>query len=295
MRRLSKCIVCEDGTFNPVYPSAFDGDWEAAAEIFLTDRHRAVHGGIIKCVNCGFVATSPQYHPDEYAAIYRKVQAGAPVVGAGREKARKQRYRSLAKRVRQYIASGAFLDFGCADGLFLQEMSEFEGIGLDVARAPAEGEGDVLGGTIHEARTQLQARAPTGFDFVTAWDVFEHLPGLDTDLAAVHGLLRPQGLMFCSLPDITSTLARLSGRRWNCLLLEHLWYFSPATFRRFAANHGFDVIHVSGFRYPADLATLVQRLAQTFGIKKILLPPFLGDRVVGLPVGLMFVVCRKRG
>jgi 2-polyprenyl-3-methyl-5-hydroxy-6-metoxy-1,4-benzoquinol methylase len=65
------------------------------------------------------------------------------------------------------------------------------------------------------------------FDLVTAWDVLEHIPRLDEYVKTVNFILKKDGLFFCTLPNISSFIARISGSKWNSLLLEHLWYFDP--------------------------------------------------------------------
>jgi len=67
------------------------------------------------------------------------------------------------------------------------------------------------------------------FDFITAFDVLEHLPDLDKYLHALGRLLVPGGRLVVTLPDAGSWMATLSGRRWNMYLLEHLWFFDEST------------------------------------------------------------------
>ena len=121
----------------------------------------------------------------------------------------------------------------------------------------------------------------------------EHVADLRETMAGLAGLLRPGGWFFSTLPNIDSLPARLSGERWNCILLEHLWYFSPATYRRFLGDLELDIRRVEGFNYPVDVATLLRRIEQTYGLRL----PFAGSgrMIVRLPIGLMFVAGRKRG
>jgi hypothetical protein len=88
-------------------------------------------------------------------------------------------------------------------------------------------------------------------------------------------------------------VARLSGETWNCILLEHLWYFSPETFRRYLRRFGFETVKIKPFARPVDLGTLALRLSQTYNIPALRLPPGLARMVVSLPIGLMFAIARK--
>jgi hypothetical protein len=89
------------------------------------------------------------------------------------------------------------------------------------------------------------------------------------------------------VPNVASTVARLSGERWNCYLLEHLWYFSPDTLSIFLRRHGFAKRMIRPFLFPADLGTLASRVEQTYAIK-LPLPSFLRNLTVPLPAGVMF-------
>ena len=133
------------------------------------------------------------------------------------------------------------------------------------------------------------------FDFVTAWDVVEHLSEPDRTMEGITTILKPGGWFFCSLPDISSWSARLFGETWNCLLLEHLWYFSPTTLDAYLSHFGFESVEISKLWYPADIETIVNRLAQTYGWPLMRLPEFIGRRVVNLPIGLMFGAFRRKG
>jgi hypothetical protein len=78
------------------------------------------------------------------------------------------------------------------------------------------------------------------------------------------------------------------------LLLEHLWYLSPNTFRRYVRRFGFDLVHAEPFNFPIDLGTIMLRLAQTYRTPVGRLTSWLERIVIALPIGMMFVVCRKR-
>lgn len=132
-----------------------------------------------------------------------------------------------------------------------------------------------------------------GFDFVTAFDVLEHLPRLREDVALIRKVLKPGGLFFASVPNIESTVARAMGRRWNMILLEHLWYFSPPTYRRMMSELGFEALHIQGVPFDAPIAHLATRLAQTFGMKGAQRAGLLSALIVPVPAGLMLGVFRK--
>jgi SAM-dependent methyltransferase len=288
MKGVSECPVCAAHEFAEVFPSSYFGTVEEGAAYFLTDRAKAVHGRIVRCEQCGFVLTSPQYDPEQYDCLYREVaKIERPV---GRTRAVSARYERLAERVRAHVDGGSFLDFGCGEGHFLHHMPNFQGIGLEL-RSGAPSEADTSAGRIIlgelESAIARGLLTPRSFDVITTWDVLEHLPMLSRDVDLLCGLLKPGGWLFCSVPNVASLAAKLSGESWNCYLLEHLWYFSPATLRKFFERKGFVTREVRPFLFPADIATLASRLQQTYGVR-LPVPKVLENWTVPVPAGVMF-------
>ena len=135
MIEVGACPVCDATRFVEVYPATFAGDWRDAVPYFLTGRTKAVHGRIVRCADCGFLFTSPQFSAADYARIYTAVHAGG---GGGSPP--QARFDALARRVRQTERGGRFLDFGCGGGEFLDAMPGFDGIGFEVARRGRDAE-----------------------------------------------------------------------------------------------------------------------------------------------------------
>jgi SAM-dependent methyltransferase len=287
MQSVSTCLVCDGRSFVERYPATFEGTWRDAVPYFLTGRSKAVHGRIVRCSDCGFVFTSPQFAPEEYARIYEAVHAdgdeGIPPHA---------RFAALAQRMRQVEPAGRFLDFGCGSGAFLDAMEGYDGVGFEVqADVPggASRRGRIVTGDILADAIEQLGLAPASFDFIVAWDVLEHLAVPTLQMERLNTLLKPGGRLHLTVPNSASLVARLSGEKWNMLLLEHLWYFDPTTLRRFLGRCGFAIDTIRTIGYPVDLATVFLRARQTYGAWVPPPPAFLANVNVKLPIGLMFV------
>jgi SAM-dependent methyltransferase len=289
-RTIESCLVCGQRSFAEIYSATFHKGWKEAVPFFLTDRVRAVHGRIVCCNACTFVFTTPQFEVAAYHRIYESIIQTGP---HGRQRAGLARLRRLKQRVAAHVRQGRFFELGCGDGAFLNEMTGFQGIGFEIRPVVLPRESRVFSADFLEWSVSHNKDFTDSFDFGVAWDVLEHLPALDEYMVAVNRILKADGLFFATLPDVSSAAARFSGEKWNCFLLEHLWYFSPMTFRRYVRRFGFDLEHTEAFRFPVDLGTLVLRLAQTYGTPIGHLAGWLEPIVVALPIGLMFAVCRK--
>jgi SAM-dependent methyltransferase len=290
MQNVSACPVCDGVSFVERYPASFHGDWRDAVPYFLTDRTKAVHGRIVCCCDCGLTFTSPQFTAAEYARIYDAVHL------RGAEGSPKARFAALARLVRGAESGGRFLDFGCGNGAFLDAMPGYDAVGFEVAADVPEGvvrRGRVVIGDILVENLTSAGLAPATFDFIVAWDVLEHLAAPAQQLQRLNTLLKPDGRLYLTLPNIDSWMARISGEKWNMLLLEHLWYFGPKTLTTFLDRVGFAAKVIKPIGYPVDLTTLCLRVRQTYGDWVPSVPVFLAKVVVTLPIGLMFVRADK--
>jgi SAM-dependent methyltransferase len=290
MRNLTTCLACGSENHAVVLEPTYGGGVEEAHRFFLSHRERAVHGRILRCRDCGFQFTSPQFEPFEYDRIYGSIP---PPPADAPPSADEQRFVRLSGFVRARQEPARFLDFGCGGGRFLAQMPDYQGVGFEVRTGqPLRWDGRICHGELGEARRTLDAFADRSFDFAVAWDVLEHLPRIEDDLRAIHALLRPGGLCFVTVPDVSSPAAKLLGRRWGCYLLEHLWYFSPKTLGMFMARMGFKRRHDARIGYPASLGALCDRIGQTFGMG-LKLPAAVGQAVLPLPIGLLFGVYER--
>ena len=299
MHQLARCLVCgvEDNFLR--HASTYSGDLENAHRYFLANREASAHGDIRQCRSCGFVFTSPQFGDAEYDRIYTRIgegmAPGASSAGPGAA-ANERRFRRLRDHVlRSSTLDSSFVDFGCGDGTFLEVAGSAKGIGFEIGRpghrAGPAGTKIVCGQWPSVAGSDLIPWESQSF--VTAFDVFEHLPNLERDVALIRRVIRPGGHLYVTVPDIESVMARLTGRRWNMLLLEHLWYFGPKTLNRFLERFGFAAVENLGVPYDASAAHTLKRVAESAGFAAPKLPSWLQSLVVPVPAGVLFAAYRK--
>lgn len=296
-QHLPHCIVCTSPTSTLLYPSTYQAGPEEAHRYFLANREATAHGDIRRCGGCGFVFTSPQFEPDEYDAVYGRVAETSGTVSGPGAAAMRARCARLKRLVAEHADLCApFLDFGCGSGDFLREVGSAAGLGFEVGPAGRrQGSG---GATIVSGRwpdVAGSSAVPFGSQgFVTAFDVFEHLPCLERDIGLIHRVLQGRGHLFVTVPDVASLMARAAGARWNMFLLEHLWYFDARTLDRLLARHGFEPLAHSAVPYDAAVAHVVKRLGDTVGRRLPRLPRWLKDLVLPVPAGVLFAAYRKR-
>ena len=293
MFELGKCPVCHASSLRTVFESTFSGTAKEAPQYFLANRRGVVHGRIQECAECNFKFTNPQFTLQEYDEIYKKAP-GPEGTNVVMDEGDRRRFNRLARHVRRDVTEvGRFLDFGCGRGGFLIAMDDATGIGFEVGDPTTFnlGKNYIIKGRFLDLIGSEPFKFGS-FDTITAFDVFEHLPILEKYVYALKSLLKPGGRLVVTVPDVGSWNARLSGQRWNMLLLEHLWYFDADTLRRFMKRAGFHETRHRSLPYDAPLAHIARRVAQTYGIT---LPriDFASSLVLPVPIGLMYGVYQR--
>jgi 2-polyprenyl-3-methyl-5-hydroxy-6-metoxy-1,4-benzoquinol methylase len=207
--------------------------------------------------------------------------------------------------VGRYTRPGRILDVGCSAGFFL-ERARAEGwttFGVEISNDTAElarGRGlDVFTGTLEQAGFRRGS-----FDVVTMWDVLEHVEDPVAEIAITAEVLKEEGLLALSTPNIGGIFPRLSYRaaRWTGRWPHpepphHLFQFSKATISRLLKQGGLTTIQILDRRAP---------LSYTFGDWSLLLrePKRLAYAAVLAPVAWvaplvrggddMVVIARKK-
>lgn len=292
---IQNCPICLNKKINLKYRSNFEGiTWEDAVPYFLTSRKKTVYSNTMQCKQCNFMFTNPQYFAEEYSYIYKNVEGGKAL-----EKSSLIRYEKLKNFLIKEISSGKILDIGCGDGLFLQSLPKsFQFTGIEPGDHFQNNNfqnGKILKGDFCQI-SQIQRRNWTdNFDIITAWDLIEHVPKINDFFRTVRLFLKEDGIFFATLPNSESRISKLFGSKWNLILLEHLWYFSPSTLNLMAQKHGLKVVQHQHFPYSIDLRTLVLRICQTYSHRFCFLSNFISNKLIlNIPIGLMLVSIKRK-
>lgn len=140
------------------------------------------------------------------------------------------------------------LDFGCGSGDIALQLSEFghrvTGYDLSEAMITEARRADRDGRVRWLAATEASfPPAPASFDAIVASSVLEYVPDIDATLARLSGLLRHDGFLFASLPDMRDPVrhreswlrlaATVPGLR---RILQHSRWREGAAYLRISTN-----------------------------------------------------------
>ena len=242
----------------------------------LSPYETGVRFHILRCLECGVLATWPQprqedltryYDSGDYYSATEASQVGrrgGPWLDRVRVLARRSvvgRYYGppqVRRRPAAVIASalarrrfgwapdglevGRLLDIGSGDGAFLRDVVElgWEATGLEVS-ARAAANAARLGLDVRVGDIRKAPFPPDSFDVVRLWSVLEHVR---EPLAVMRGAaraLRPGGWAVVQLPNAEGAAARVFGARWSGWHVPaHLWHFTRASLWRLLGDAGLE-------------------------------------------------------
>lgn len=219
-------------------------------------------GTVVRCRACGHGSLLEPPGAELLAGAYAHVADESTLE---EEAGRTSTARRDLVEVRAHLAGPPrrLLDVGCWTGSLLDAAADvgWEACGVEpsawaAARAAERGH-DVRVGTLDDVDL-----GSASVQVVTCCDVLEHLDDPVAALRRIAALLEPGGLLFATVPDAGSALARTLGRRWWSVLPMHVQHFTRASLVAALAASGFEVValhthpKVFTYRYYAD------RLAQ---------------------------------
>lgn len=164
----------------------------------------------------------------------------------------------------EYFLQGAehprLLDVGCGTGGWLEFVgTRWSKWGFDASAAQSAYARRRLPNirqatSIDDYMSQLD-NAPLEFDFITMWDVLEHIRQPVPFLSDIRRRVASQGLLFVSVPNslpmiVKSRFSRVwPGFTWAPR--EHVVYYSPTTLRHLCRDAGFRVLESGSVKvYP---------------------------------------------
>jgi SAM-dependent methyltransferase len=194
-----------------------------------------------QCKSCSAVwlddPPSPTQMGEHYTADYHRA-----IVTAG-EGSAAERWREQVSMISRYKSGGELLDIGCSSGGFLSTMKKpgWNLYGIEMEESTAERARAATGARVFVGDAVEAPFLPNSFDVITCFDVLEHVYSPRQFLIEVQEWLKPGGIFYAMMPNISSWEARVFGSYWFGLELpRHLSHFSPRSLRHLMNELGFE-------------------------------------------------------
>jgi 2-polyprenyl-3-methyl-5-hydroxy-6-metoxy-1,4-benzoquinol methylase len=203
---------------------------------------------IVQCSACGVAQISEVPSAEELERIYsvRYFDHKKYQLDQGAAKEMKRRMAILGHL---NVAPGAsVLDAGCATGDFIcVAKKKYRMYGVDVSQSAidiARHRNPEIGHRIFASELYDATIERKSLDAVVLWDVIEHVSDPGRLIRFLTSLLKPNGKLCLSTPNMASIMARLAGRRWAFMTPpEHQFFFSPRGISYLLQNCGLSAIY----------------------------------------------------
>jgi SAM-dependent methyltransferase len=148
------------------------------------------------------------------------------------------------RHILPWRGEGKVLDVGCGAGGNLKTLQDqgWDVSGIEISKLAAAHARNLVGGNIH---TGTLATAPFGykmFDMIFMSHSLEHLPSPADALQRVNALLKDDGLLVVSVPNVNSLEVKLFGSWWfGWDPPRHFYHFGKTTLTALLKQTGFEV------------------------------------------------------
>lgn len=207
---------------------------------------------IVQCIACGLAYVSPRPPQRSIGNFYPKEgywghDLTKKVTPNNWKNERTQAYGFLYNRILTLKTKGAIFDLGAGTGMFLTRFKE---LGWDTEGIELSKDAVVFAQKAYGIRLKCGdfldfPFSSHRFDVVTLNNALEHLYDPKKTLQKVHNVLKDDGIVVVTVPNIKSLGAMIFGKHWYALQPpRHLYQFSPSTLSAMLSSLGFKTIEI---------------------------------------------------
>lgn len=221
---------------------------------------------IVKCTNCGLIYVNPRLKEEMYTKLYEKNKSSPIDYYIATKECDEIEFEERLEIVETYKKPGRLLDVGCNIGTFMSiaKHKGWEVYGIEINDAATRFCREKLGLNVITGILEDCKFENNFFDLVNMSDVIEHMFNPLNSLKIVYNLLKDDGLIMITTPNIDSWMAR----HFQIKPTEHLYYFTRITLERILYEASFEVLLCKPINRKRVLNKLY--LGSTFTQSKIL-------------------------
>lgn len=235
----------------------------------------------VRCRECELVYLFPRPTPSELSDLYSKAYFD-DLKGDGQinyMEIADSRIEANAERV-AYLnglrAPGKLVELGCAAGYFLEAARRqgWDCTGVELSDYAADFARQQYGLDVRTGLLEETKLPADSFDVAVLLHTLEHHPDPARTLREVKRILKPGGLIYLEVPNLSTADAVLSAAHRRRILLApfHLFAFTPDTLGRFLIQGGYTGV----LTHPFISAILAGELARGKRLVRHLIPSFPG-------------------
>jgi 2-polyprenyl-3-methyl-5-hydroxy-6-metoxy-1,4-benzoquinol methylase len=208
---------------------------------------------IVRC-SCGLMFVNPrpseefmnQFYDDNY---YRGRMAYRPSEKSdnGEQKQRFKRNVEMFISKQRKREKGRYLDVGCAMGHYVRIFQDmkWDATGIDVSQYSTQYAKDVWKVNVITGDVIKAGFPAKYYDIITMLDVIEHLLNPREVLVELERILKENGILVISTPNIGSFVAKIRKENWWGYKDEgHLHFFSLTSLQKMLATTGMEIFAI---------------------------------------------------
>ena len=233
----------------------------------------------VKCLNCDLIYQNPRYEIE-----YEEEYWGKAIDPDGKERnlagERDTKIRNLYNDDINFVEKlepGRILDAGCGFGFFLSALSnKWDKYGLELS--------EYCVNYISKNFPNIQVKdeivennpyEPEYFDVIYSFHVIEHVKDPQKHLNSLHKMLKKDGSLIISTPNINSFVARRFKGNYRLLGLPHIVMFSVERLTRLLIDTEFEIVDIKFPFFKTEYFT-IKNLLRLLNENKMS-PPFYGN------------------
>ncbi len=297
------CPLCGGREFTVVRRSQYPDNVTAAelSRLYSASSAHVLMDQVVECGNCSLEYVNPR--PDQ-AIIFGSYSDAVDPTFVAQNDDRIATFRRSLEEVLHKLSlhdggGRRLLDIGCAGGAFpvAARSLGFDPVGVEPSRWMADYGRRTYGLDIRDGILERGMFPEESFDYITLWDVIEHVPQPHELLTLVRDLLKPGGVLIVNYPDVGSLAARALGTRWPFWLSVHLLYYTRRTIALQLEQAGLKVEWCQPFFMTLPTDYVLQRAAAYIPPAGWLIPLAgklgIAKKPLTYNMGQTLVVCRK--
>ena len=242
------CNLCGSPRYFLVYKKALeaDGQKKASQGYTISEGDLPKPRKLVRCASCGLVYAFPGASFEQITEDYVDMVDHDYI---REERGRREQARIILSRIGRFKSHGKLLDIGCGPGFFLHEarLRGWEVSGIDLSLWAKEYTKEHFGVDIFQGTLEAARFPDRTFDVIVLNDFIEHVTDPKGVLKEIRRVLKNDGVIYLSTPDIESVLSRVLGARWWGINKYHLFYFAGRTLEKLFAEVGFKSLRYSPY------------------------------------------------